>query len=97
MFAPIRLPCRNDSHDVGLLPIAVAYDEETQARAEAQENKTLFLAGMVGVIDENGVLVQKGRGGLFERQAMQPDIRAALLWIPLEAQFQCHIYIVPTT
>ena len=59
MFAAIRFPGRDDPHDVGLLAIAMTNDEEPQARAEAEENKTLLGAGMVGIIDENGVLVRK--------------------------------------
>ena len=39
----------------------------SELRAKAQKNEPIFLFGMFRVMDQQGVLIEEGRFGFFER------------------------------
>ena len=63
----------------------MANHENSKVRAESQQNEPI-LGVFVGVVYEDGSIVEKDRLGLFERDAMLTLIRSALASIPIESE-----------
>jgi len=79
-----------------VLPIAMADDEEPQARGEPEEDETLFPDRVTRIVDHDAVFIEKGRRGLLERHPVTPYVRPALRSVPFEAKIERHNYIVAT-
>src|SRR5438105_1900376 len=94
-----RLACGDDANDVVFAPVAMADQEQPKRAAQAQKDETLFVFGMVRVIDQPGTFVEKDGTGLFERDTVLPVVGCGLAFVPLEPKVahadQCN-YIVVT-
>lgn len=73
----------------------MAHNEQSKLQAEAEEDETIFILGMVGVGKEPGILIKEDRSGLLERDTVPRAIKAALRLIPLKPKR--HTYSVTTT
>ena len=59
-------------------------DQQPQPEAHPEENKPIFLLGMVRVMDQQSVFIEKDSLSLFKGNPMFLFIGKALLVIPLE-------------
>ena len=79
------------------MTVAVTHDESAQRRAQAEQNETIFVVGMVRVIDEPGMVVQKDRLSFLKRDAVLVLVGSVLPGIPFKPEashdLQC-TYIV---
>lgn len=73
----------------------MADDQCSEMRAEAQKYESLFVVGVVRVIDEQGVIVCKRGFGFFERNAVLALVRFVLFCVPFDAKR--HHYNVTTS
>jgi hypothetical protein len=73
----------------------VANDECSHGLTEAQQEEAIFFFGVVGVADQESLLVEEDRNGLAEGDAMLPLIGRRFVIIPLEVDVG-HDDIVPT-
>ena len=48
---------RNDANDVVVAPVAVAHHQKTQRLAQTQENKAIFIARVIRVVNQLGALI----------------------------------------
>ena len=71
-------------------------NEDAEARAEAEEDQPILGLRMVGIVDQDGVIVIERGGSVFERDAMSTQVRGSLARIPLETERSGHAYIIPT-
>ena len=49
---------------------------------------------MIGIVDDDGVLVEEDRHGLRERHAVAAGVETLLRWIPFEAKITRHTYFM---
>jgi len=72
-------------------------NQQSGSRTHAQENESVFIFQVVGVIEQPGLLVQKHGLRLVKRDAVFLDVRACLRLVPrdlrLVIRFQvCTMY-----
>jgi len=94
MLLSVGLSGRNDANDAAFGSIAVTDEQKTKGGAETQKDESVFQKGMIGVVDEDSVFVEKDRHGLGERYAVAADVEAPSRRVPLEAKVVSHPYIV---
>ena len=82
----LGLAGRDDADDIALRAVAVADHEKSQATAQAEQDKPVFLFRVIRVIDELGVLVCKDRLSVGEAHTMLVQVGYRLLGIPLESE-----------
>ena len=70
-------------------------DEGAQARADTHEHEAYLLDRMIGIVDEERIVVQKDGLGFLEGDPMPLPIRLCLGNIPFEAQLS-HAYSITT-
>jgi hypothetical protein len=75
-------------------PIAVTDEEKAKGGTQTQQDEPLFRKGMIWVVDEDRVIVEKDRYGLRKGHAMATNVEAPLRLVPLEAKLVSHTYIV---
>jgi hypothetical protein len=73
----------------------MAHDQQPKAIAEAEQDEALLLFRMIGISDQEGVIIAKHGLRLLEGDTVLPAIGRILASIPLEPQ-PGHAYIVPT-
>ena len=73
----------------------MADDQQSQNGAEAEKDETILLLGMIGVVDQQGTLIGKYRGGFLEVNPVLAAVGFALGLIPVKSQF-IHNAIVTT-
>lgn len=61
--------------------------------AHSQQDKAVFILGMIGIKESRGMLIKKDRLGLFKGDAMSFDVLPVLCRIPFKSQF-IHMYSV---
>ena len=88
LLLSICLSSGNDSYDFFLLPIAVAYDKDTQGRAQTQKNKALLVLRMLRVRQNPRVLIQEGATSFLEGDAVLLTIRTVLTLVPFKYQIR---------
>ena len=64
----------------------MADDKQPQNGAEAEKDETILLLGMIGIVDQQGVLVGKYRGGFLEVNPVLVAVGFALGLIPFKSQ-----------
>ena len=79
-----RLPCRNDANDVVVCAVRVHDDKHSKGRAQAEQNEPIFVPGMVGIVEKEGVLVSEDGPGFLECDPMLALILGVLPMVPLE-------------
>ena len=57
---------RDDADDIAFTAAAVANHEQPQAATQAEQDKAIFVFGVVWVVNELGVLIGKDRLGVFK-------------------------------
>jgi len=62
----------------------VANEKQSQAAAQAKQDKSIFFFGVVRVVDELGVLIREGRLRALEAHTVLAQIGCCLIGIPLE-------------
>jgi hypothetical protein len=82
----LGLAGRDDADDVALRAVAVADHEQSQAAAQAEQDKPIFVFGVVRVINELGVLVCEDSLSVVEAHGVLSQVRSRLLGIPLESE-----------
>jgi hypothetical protein len=75
--------------------IAVAYDEESQTGAETKQNETVFAVGVVGVGQDQRLIIIEDRLGLLEGDPVLSHVPTILVLIPLDTQ-SGHDRTIPT-
>lgn len=70
------------------MPVAMTDDERSERTAEAEKNKTLLPSRMIGVRNQQGMLVKKDRSGFRKRHAVFPLVGRILAIVPFEPQFR---------
>ena len=65
-----------------MLPVGVSHNQQSELRAEAQENEPIFLLGMIGIVLESSIFVRKRAGGLLKRNPMLALILSILPFVP---------------
>jgi hypothetical protein len=83
----ICLPGRDDPNEAAICLIAMTNEQQAQSRTQSKQNETIFLVRMVGIANEEAVLVQEGRSCFVEGNLMPLDIGGVFVWIPLESKF----------
>lgn len=73
----------------------MANDERAQGRAEAQKDKPVFVVRMVGIVDEQTLIIRESGLRFFERNPMLTLVCTALRLVPFETKFD-HDYNVHT-
>ena len=73
----------------------MANNKDVKSCAQAEQDKSVFINGMVRVIDQEGILIDKDSMGFLEGYAVLSPIGGVLSRIPLEAE-PLHIYHVNT-
>ena len=73
----------------------MADDKQPQNGAEAEKDETILLLGMIGIVDQQGVLVGKYRGGFLKVNPVLAAVGFALGLIPFKSQV-FHDFIVTT-
>jgi len=73
----------------------MANNKDVKSCAQAEQDESVFINGMVWVIDQEGILVDKDSLGFLEGDAVLSPIGGILSQIPLEAE-PLHIYHVNT-
>ncbi len=58
------------------------HDEETQSLAQTEENESIFLFGVVRVVDQERALVREDRLRVFERDLVLPKIDVPIVRMP---------------
>lgn len=66
----------------------MADNEVPERAAEAEENESLFDFGVVGVGNQQRVLIEKDRLGLFKRNTVLVLVLRVFSVIPLKPQFR---------
>ncbi len=61
-------------------------DERSERTAEAEKNKALLPSRMIGVRNQEGMLVEEDRLGFLERHAVFPLVCRILAIVPFEPQ-----------
>jgi len=69
-----------------LLAIAMDHDQDPQRGAQTEQDEPLLGVGVVGVIEQQGLLIAEDRLGLGEGDAMLTLVRGVLGRVPLEAE-----------
>ena len=62
----------------------MAYHECAQGAAESEENESIFVLGMIGVGDQNRLLVKKDSPRLLERYPVLAPVLRVLSLVPLK-------------
>ena len=68
------------------MAITVTDNEGAKRRAQAQKHEAILVVGMVGVVDEQGMIVKEDRLSFLERNAMLALIEATLSGVPVESK-----------
>lgn len=82
----IGLARGDDPDSLVSFPIAVARDEGPQPRAEPQENETVLVIGVIGVMDEPSAVVIEHRLRFFEGNAVFALIFPVLALNPIRIE-----------
>ena len=61
--------------------------ESPEQKAQSQEDESVFVAGMIRIIDQQGTVVVEHGSRLFELHPVLAFVLGILLLIPLEMQF----------
>jgi hypothetical protein len=77
---------RDDADDIAFRSVAVADHEQSQAAAQAKQDKSVLFFGVVRVVDKFGVLVREDRLSVLEAHPVLAQIGRRLLGIPLESK-----------
>ena len=80
----LSLTGRDDADDIAIRSAAVADHEQSQATAQPEQDKSVFLFGVVRVIDELGILVCEDSLSVLEAHPVLAQVRNCLLGISLE-------------
>jgi hypothetical protein len=96
LFLPICLSGGNNPYDLFLLPIAVTYDENSEGRTQAKENKAILFLRMLRVRHDPRILIKEGASGFLERNPVLLVVRTILPFIPLKHQVRHGVDIVTT-
>ena len=85
-LASVRLPSRDDA-DSRAASVAVTHDQRSEGTAQAEKNEAFFPFRMIGVRNEQRVLVKEDRLRLLKRDAVCPPVCRILPIVPFEPQF----------
>jgi hypothetical protein len=66
----------------------VADNQHAGLRAQAKENETIFVLGVIWIVQVQGALVEEHSLGLFERDLVLPEVRARLALVPFKANIR---------
>ena len=66
--------------------VGVDDHEHPEFRAEAEQDDPFLLGGVVGIVDQERVVVVEHRDGLRERHSVPPFVLGGFAWVPLELQ-----------
>ena len=64
----------------------MTYDERSQRAAKPEKDESFFLLGMIGVGDQQRVLIEKHSLGLLKRYPVLTLIVRILAFVPLESE-----------
>ena len=81
----------NDPDDATAITLAVADQEKVGTTAHAKHEEAILIYRVRIVVKLHGKLVIEDRLGLLEGDAMLPEVRGGLGWIPVKLD---HLYIV---
>jgi len=68
----------DDANDTAARPIAVGDNQHPEWGAQAKEREAILIVRMIGIIEQDGLLVGKGRSGLIERDAVLANVLSGL-------------------
>ena len=91
----IRLARGNKPHHVTAVPLTVHHDQHPQRGAKAQEDVALLADGVIGVRQQQGLLIFEDRLGLRERDAVLAKVLCGLGGVPFDME-RSHTYNVCT-
>ncbi|HEX4337777.1 MAG TPA: hypothetical protein VH062_17830 [Polyangiaceae bacterium] len=74
----------------------MADDEDSQRRAQTEQDEARLAVGMIGVVEEQRIVVREDALCFVERNAMLAPIRVAFLGVPFESELR-HPDIVHTS
>ena len=60
--------------------------KQTECAAQTKQDEALLCRRMIGIIDQSGALIEKGRSRLLEGDAMLLHIDRSLVIVPLESK-----------
>jgi len=89
VFTPLSATCltgRDNSNCVLSFPIAMAYNEKSKLRTQPQEDKAIFLFGVVRISNNTRILIEKCCLCFCERNTMLLPVRHILPAVPFEFQ-----------
>jgi hypothetical protein len=89
----VRLPCGDQPHDRLTLSEAVTNDQNPRLEAQAKQNESVFIIGVVRVKELDRVLILEDGARVFEGCTVLLDIGPVLLAVPFERQLR-HTYSV---
>jgi hypothetical protein len=96
-FGRICLAGGDDPDDITTTAVTVANDESAKRGAQTEQDEAVFVVGVIGVIDEQSMIVQEDGLGLLERNAVLSLVDAILAEGPIRTGGQPCAYSVPTS
>ena len=66
LFTTVGFARRDDSDDIALSAVTVAHDERSTRRAEPEQHETVFVVGVVRIVNEQPALVGESGLSFFE-------------------------------
>ena len=85
-LSPGGFPRGDDSDHAVTFAIAMRDDKHSERGAQAEEGEPILVGGMIGVDQEDSLLVCEDSLGFVERDAMLSDVLSSLCGVPLEAK-----------
>lgn len=81
------LPRRDQADHIFTAPRAVADDELAQHGTQTKEDESVVLGGVIGIGNQEGVLVKEDRSSFLKGYAGRTAVSDVLALVPFEAQF----------
>ena len=85
----------DNANDIAFAPVTVTDKQQSQRAAEAQQNKTVFVLGVIGIVDQLRALIDKNGLGFLEAHTVLLEICGSLSIVPLESM-RVHTYSITT-
>src|SRR6185503_9233765 len=86
LFATICTARGDDANDIAVRPIAMAYDQDSQHRTHAKEDKPGLVGGVLWIIDQETMLIRERGLRLLEGDPVLASVSRVLPFVPLEPQ-----------
>ena len=72
----------------------MAHDKHAKGGAHAQQDETVLIRGMVGIVDQLCALVEENRPGLLEADTVLPLVGSCFEGIPFKSKPRDHDIVI---